>query len=176
MSDVQVQRASEEKAVPAFWFDEATKLSEQIRQKAFELFERYGRMDGHDVEHWLEAEKQLLSVPRSELLENKNEFEVHIAVPGFEATEIEVTALPDSLLVKAAAVHERENKEGEVRYSEFSDQSLFRRIALPQPIDVAHVTAKLEKGVLNIVAGKAGAEKRAKKPNEKEIRVTVAAA
>ncbi len=176
MSDVPVQRASEEKAIPAFWFDEASKLSEQVRRKAFELFERYGRVDGHDVEHWLEAEKQLLSVPRSELLDSAGEFEVHIAVPGFEAKEIAVTALPGSLLVKAEAVRGREKKEGEVRYSEFSDQSLFRRIPLPQPIDVAHVTAKLEKGVLNIVADKAGVEKEVKKRNEKEKKVTVAAA
>ena len=171
MSNVPVQKATDEKSLPVRWFDELQKFSDQVRRKAFELFEGHGRPDGHDVDDWLEAEKQLLTVPRTELVETADGLEAHITVPGFDAKEIEVTALPDSLLVRAESSREREKKEGEVRYSEFSDQSLFRRIPLPQPIDVAAVTAKLEKGILNIAARKAAAKEK-----ETERKITVAAA
>lgn len=159
MPNVPVQTAEEEKALPARWSDELQKFSSEIRRRAFDLFERHGRKEGQDIGHWLEAEKQLLTVPRSELRETGEAFEVKIAVPGFEASEIEVSALPDSLLVKAEARREGEKREGEIVYSEFSDQSLFRRFPLPQPIDTGRVAATLEKGVLRIAAQKAAAKK-----------------
>ncbi len=158
MSNIPVQKAAEEKALPVSWINELQSFTERVGQRAFELFEKYGRPAGQQLEHWFEAEKQLLCVPRSELLDTTGEFEARVALPGFDASEIEVTALPDSLLVKAEARHKRERTAGEVRFSEFSDQSLFRRIRLPEPIDIAQVTAKLDKGVLKIVAHKAAAD------------------
>jgi hypothetical protein len=35
-------------------------LNEEISRHAYDLWERYGRPDGRDVEIWLEAERQLL--------------------------------------------------------------------------------------------------------------------
>lgn len=32
---------------------------EQIRLRAYELYEAHGRTDGHDVEDWLEAEAEI---------------------------------------------------------------------------------------------------------------------
>ncbi len=158
MSNIPVQKAAEENALPVSWIGELQSFSDRVGQKAFEIFEKYGRPAGQQLEHWFEAEKQLLFVPRSELLDTADEFEARVALPGFDASEIEVTALPNSLLVKAEASQKREKTAGEVRFSEFSDQSLFRRIPLPELIDVAQVTAKLEKGMLKIVAHKAVAD------------------
>ena len=155
--NIPVQKAVEEKALPPTWINELQGFSAQVGQKAFELFEKYGQPAGRQMEHWFEAEKQLLCVPRSQLLDTAGEYQARVALPGFDANEIEVTALPDSLLVKAEASQKREKLEGDVRFSEFSDQSLFRRIRLSELIDIAQVTAKLDKGVLKIVAQKAAA-------------------
>ena len=35
--------------------------SDQIAQRAYQIFEREGRMDGRDMEHWLQAERELQS-------------------------------------------------------------------------------------------------------------------
>ena len=35
-------------------------LSEQIRQRAYELYELRGRADGHELDDWLLAESQLI--------------------------------------------------------------------------------------------------------------------
>jgi hypothetical protein len=39
---------------------EAKPLEDQIRQRAYELYEERGREDGHDVEDWLRAEKEIM--------------------------------------------------------------------------------------------------------------------
>lgn len=35
---------------------------ELIRERAYELYERRGREDGHDLEDWLEAEAEILTL------------------------------------------------------------------------------------------------------------------
>jgi hypothetical protein len=37
-------------------------LDEEIRIRAYELYERRGRQDGHDLEDWLEAESEIVGV------------------------------------------------------------------------------------------------------------------
>jgi len=170
MSNVSVQKAAEEKSLPAVWLNEVQEFSEKIRRKAFELFERGGRADGRDLDHWLEAEKELLGLGSFDLVDKGKEFEQHVALPGFDAKEIEVAALPDALLVKAETSRRSEKKESDTCYSEFTNQSLFRRIPLPEPIDVSRVTAKLDKGVLCVIAAKAAVEKE----QERKIRVAAA--
>ncbi|MDI6846012.1 MAG: DUF2934 domain-containing protein [Candidatus Saccharicenans sp.] len=36
-------------------------LEEEIRLLAYELYEKSGRLDGHDLEHWLQAERMVMS-------------------------------------------------------------------------------------------------------------------
>jgi hypothetical protein len=36
-------------------------VEQQIRERAYELWTRSGYAQGHDKEHWLEAERQLLA-------------------------------------------------------------------------------------------------------------------
>jgi hypothetical protein len=37
-----------------------------IRERAYSLYEREGRVDGHALDHWLEAEAQLAEGPASD--------------------------------------------------------------------------------------------------------------
>lgn len=154
MFDVSVQRVPEGKGIPLGWLEKLTKFTEQVRHKAFEMFEESGRPHSHDVNHWLEAEKQMPSAPRYELLETTGDMDVCVSVSGFEADEIGIVALRDSILVRAAS-KSQENREGQLIYAEFDDRTLFRRIKLPAEIDVDSVSAKLDKGILSIAARKA---------------------
>jgi hypothetical protein len=36
-----------------------TDMEERIRNRAYQIYENRGREDGHDIEDWLEAEKEL---------------------------------------------------------------------------------------------------------------------
>jgi hypothetical protein len=37
----------------------APEVQEQIRRRAYELYEERGRYDGHDLEDWLQAESEM---------------------------------------------------------------------------------------------------------------------
>jgi HSP20 family molecular chaperone IbpA len=63
--------------------------------------------------------------------------------------------LRDALIVQADATHSHEAHDGNICFCEFSQNKLFRRFNLPARIDVNHVAASLEKGILQITAWKA---------------------
>jgi HSP20 family protein len=170
MTNLSIHKCAAESELPTSCREEIQKFFGAVRCKAFELFEKYERSKGHDLDNWLEAEKQLLTVPRLELLDKGDSFELRVAVPGFDAPEVEVTALSDSLIVKAQASSETEEKQDEFCCREFSDQSLFRRISLPAPIDINRVAGKVDKGLLRIVAPKADVQR------ETDRKVSVVAA
>jgi DUF2934 family protein len=47
------------KKPPATVLGESQELENQIRQRAYELYEARGREDGHDLEDWLHAEEEI---------------------------------------------------------------------------------------------------------------------
>jgi HSP20 family protein len=141
---------------------------DQVRQRAFSLFEERGFSPGRDVEDWLAAEREILWSPPVELIENDKEFRARIAAPGFEAKEIQITALADAIVVQAESERKHENVEGEVRISELGSRKLYRRVNLPAPIDLDKTTATLDEGVLHLVAAKAA------QPKEDKIHVATA--
>jgi len=111
------------------------------------------------VDDWLQAEREIVWAPASELIENKDDFRARIALPGFEAKELEITATPNALVVRAESTHTHEGKEADVRFCEFSGRKMFRRLDMPADIDVDKVTASLDKGMLEVTAPKAKAKR-----------------
>jgi DUF2934 family protein len=47
------------KKPPSKSVTEAAQFEDQIRERAYELYELRGREDGHDLEDWLRAEEEL---------------------------------------------------------------------------------------------------------------------
>ena len=111
-------------------------LGEDIRQRAFSRFERRGQTGGGEVDDWLEAERELVWSPPSELIEDKEDFQARVALAGFDAKDVEVTAAPEALVIEADKTHTHNTKAGNVHFCEFSAQKLLRRINLPTAIDV----------------------------------------
>jgi HSP20 family protein len=167
MSHVAVQKVADPDKMPLSLSDSMQRVFDQINEKAFSLFRRGGSTHGHAIDDWLKAERELFQIPESELVEKDKEFLLQIAAPGFEVKDLEITALPDSIVVKGEATKESEKKEGKVYFSDFSNKQLYRRYALPSAIDVDKTVATLENGMLKVVAQKA--EARAKK--EKTISI-----
>lgn len=124
-------------------------------------------MDGWDLDDWFRAERDLVWFPKAELIETDTEFQMNIEVPGMEAKELQISALPDAIIVQAETSRKEGKKEGKLHYSEFNEQKLFRRFEFPVPIDLERVKATLGKGMLRIVA--------AKSPAAEEKQIPVAA-
>jgi HSP20 family molecular chaperone IbpA len=158
MADIKVQKVEklEDRALPIF--QQVDDMLGRIERRAFELFADRGFANGHDLEDWLAAERELCW-PATELAERDKDFVVSVALPGFEPGQISVTATPRELIVHASAKTERREEpaknESKVLWSELRSSDVFRRVELSEPIDVAKVSATLAQGVLKIVAEKA---------------------
>jgi len=160
MSQLNVQkvRAADDRTLPVF--SEFARLAEEIRLKAYNLFAHRG--DGgdggsHALDDWLAAEREVCW-PSAELTEGDAVCTVKVALAGFEPGEINVTATPREILIKAA--HERERQsakegDGKLCWSEFRSNEVLRRIELPAPVNVDKISARLSNGLLEIVAPKA---------------------
>ena len=158
MSNVAVQKirdANQSRPI----LKETIDLLDKVRMRAFELFQKRGGVPGNDMGDWLQAEKEVFRVPDMELAEIDGEFQLQLAMPGFDAKDIRVAALPDALIVEGEAAHQHRGTNGTVHFCEFGERRLFRQIALPKPVDVDHVSATLDKGVLQVRAGKAERKK-----------------
>jgi HSP20 family protein len=153
MSNIAVKKTNGEETLPIF--AEIGKRFDEIRRRAFELFCQRGASHGQDLDDWLKAEREILGWNAAELKENDKAYEIELALPGFEAKDVEVTAAPDEIVIHAASEHEKKSEEGKVVWTEFGSSEVYRRVALPGPADIDKVTAKLEKGMLKIKAPKA---------------------
>ena len=159
MASVTIEKHRESGTLPETLWQRMNAITDEIRRRAFSLFERRGRTMGWDLEDWLQAEREVVWSPASELIENKDDFRARLSLPGFDAKDLEVTATPNALVVRAESTHTHEGKEGDVRFCEFSGKKMFRHLDLPSEIDVDKVTASLDKGILEVAAPKAMARR-----------------
>ena len=168
MPEVEVQKVSgpSEEALPIF--EELGKRFEEVKNRAFDLFEKRGREFGHAMEDWLKAEKDVMGWPMAEMKEKDGAFDIEVTLPGFETKDVQVTATPSEIILHASTEHAKKTEEGRVLWTEFGSNEVYRRFEAPATIDPDKVTAKLEKGILRITAPKMGVAK------EKPVKVAAA--
>ena len=158
MSRIEVKKVSEkdDRSLPIF--AEFDRLADQIRLQAYQLFRRRGADDGHALDDWLAAEREVCW-PAAELAETGDAFSLKVALAGFDAKDIEVTATPREVIVKAAQEQRKssDGKAGELKWSEFSSSDVFRRFELPADVDVDKLAASFSNGLLEVKAPKAQA-------------------
>jgi HSP20 family molecular chaperone IbpA len=159
MANVVVQKIGKDKPAAAPLLKELKDTFEEIRKRAFELFERRGSTPGGELEDWIQAERDLFWIPRAELAETDTEFKINVGVPGMDAKNLEVTAQSGEILVRGNTGKRIEKKEKGVYYSEFGEKSMFRRFEVPDSIDLDRVTASVENGMLTVTAPKKAAQK-----------------
>jgi HSP20 family protein len=152
--------SSEKKTLPVF--GEIAKRLEAVERRAFDLFEKRGRELGHELEDWLEAERELLGTSTAELTEKNGAYEIGIALPGFEAKDIEVTTTPNEVIVHAATKEEEKTQKDDRLWSQLRSNEFYRRFEVPVAINVDQVTAKLAAGMLHITVPKTPKPKETK--------------
>ncbi len=154
MSKVNIQKVSnnDDRSLPIF--SELDELFDKIREQAYKRFEVRGFTGGQEVEDWLNAERELCW-PNAELIEEDDEYDVKVALAGFDPSDIELTATPRELIVKAVHEYEKSDKDDKVRWSDFRHNDVYRRVSLPSDVDVDKVKAEFKNGLLEIEAPKA---------------------
>jgi len=142
--------------------DEMTEMQDRIMRRAYDIFERNGRLLGRDLDHWLQAERELLWKPAVELREADGEYVLEAAVSGVNPEGIEIEVTPDDIVLKADTHHEHEEKKGTVHICEFASGKMYRSIHLPKKINPDKVKAEFKNGLLRLTA-EVAAEARDKK-------------
>ncbi len=167
MSRIEVKRVPEKQDRSLPVFAEFDRLADQIRMQAYQLFRHRGEGEGHALDDWLAAEREVCW-PAAELAETGDAFALKVALAGFEPKDIEVTATPREVIVKAAQQQRKSGagKEGDLKWSEFRSSDVFRRFELPADVNVDKLTATFSNGLLEVKAPKA-AEKPAAEPARK---------
>ena len=158
MSNVAVHKVREANPSHPFLHQMAD-LLDGVRTRAFDLFQKRGGADGNDLGDWLAAEKEMLQVPAVELAEKDGEFQLQVALPGYDAKDVSVAVLPDRVIVEGESDHRHNHANGTVHVCEFTERRAFRQIPLPKAVDVDHVSATLDKGVLHVRAAIAEQER-----------------
>lgn len=136
-------------------------MEERITQRAYDIFRENG-LFGRDMENWLQAEQELFWRPAVELTEKDDSFLLEVALPGFEAKDLDIEVTDEDVLLKAEAVHEHNEDKGTIHFCSFARGKMFHTIHLPRKIDTEKVTTEFRNGMLRLTAGIA-AEARAKK-------------
>lgn len=130
---------------------ETLQIENQIRQRAFEISQSRGHA-GREIDDWLTAEAEVISVPPLELSEKDGMYLVQLAVAGIRADDVQVMATRDQLLVKAEVHHEHEEDRGTILQCEFKSAMVFRKVRFPTAIDLKGLRVFSEDGLLRIVA------------------------
>jgi HSP20 family protein len=154
-----VQRAQEPAAPKPITFESLLErmndMFNDIARRAFEIFDRNGHVFGHELDHWLEAEREFLHPVNIELSESGESLEMRAEVPGFAEKELEISAEPNRVIISGKRQTSKQEKNGKTLYSEVGRDQILRVVNLPVEIETEKVAATLKNGVLVLTLAKA---------------------
>ncbi len=92
--------------------------------------------------------------PRLDVTDTDGVIEITAELPGMEEKDVNVAFEDGALTISGEKRTQTEKTEKDYVYAERSYGSFKRRIPLPQGVDPAKVTAKMDKGVLTVAVAK----------------------
>jgi len=129
-----------------------TEIRNRIARRAYEIFEKRGKVHGHDLEDWFKAESQILSPVPVAVNETEHLYTVTVDVSGFNADELDVRSVPFRIFIMG-----RHTDPKEIQHSGESKE-VFKMIPLCNEIETNTVIAELDNGQLTISIHKAPAQ------------------
>ena len=141
-------------------FDRMEKLTNDIRRRAFEIFDGNGKTWGHDLADWFQAESELLHPVHVDISEKDNDIAVRAEVPGFAEKDLEVSVDGRRLTITGKRENKEERKEKNVVYTDRCSDQILRVIDLPAEVNSEKVEATLKNGMLELKLPKAAPSKK----------------
>ena len=153
--------------VPANMLEQRkSEIQNMIARRAYEHFEHRGRVPGHEIEDWVQAETELLIYPcRHDLKESADAIILHAELPGFfTADQLKVSVEARRLMVSGEKEISVLCGDAKGTHSELRWQHIFRAHDLSADVDPSKATATLKGTMVEIVLPKASP---ANKPSER---------
>jgi len=130
-------------------------LHDMIARRAYELFENRGRVHGHDINDWLDAELEILHPFRHELKETAGAIIFLAELPGiFRAEQIYVAVEPRRLTISGEREIEVTCGGKKPAHTEKRMQRIFLLKELLVEVDPSRAVTRLAGELLEIVMPK----------------------
>jgi len=130
--------------------DEILRVHTEILDRAAEIYEEGGCIEGHDLDNWLAAERELIWRPAIELTEKNGVYKIRAAVPGIDPADIDIQITEEAVLIRAEVHHRHSETIGTVHECEFGHGKLFRSIHFPAPVDPWRAESSARNGLLEV--------------------------
>ena len=95
-----------------------------------------------------------MTLPKVNIKETAENFQVHMAVPGFKKDNFNISVENEELLISAEIEESKEEKNEEFTRIEFGYSSFRRSFVLPETVDGDKIKASYEDGILNVILPK----------------------
>jgi HSP20 family molecular chaperone IbpA len=123
-----------------------SRLEEQIRERAYHIFQGRGGFPGDPVADWLDAQRELVSPVEFTVKEQKKNIVVEADLKGFTSDEIEIEVEGDTLKIFGSHTETASGKKkGEEAAQATSSQHFYQSMTLPAEVDLDETHAKLFK-------------------------------
>lgn len=99
------------------------------------------------------------SFPKINVVETDEEYEVEIALAGFDKDDLSLELKDNCLLIKADKKEESEDKDKKFLMREISSRSFRRMLKFPVKVDSDKIDCSFENGIVNCIIGKEDIEK-----------------
>lgn len=139
--------------------DGIKQMFDSIARRAFDIFKGNGQCFGHDVDDWLQAERELFHAAHIEVTEDGEGYTVRAEVPGFKAKELEINIEDRHLTISGKRETHEEQKDEKTVYSEYCSDQVLRIVDLPGDVKAELARADLKDGILEVELPKASPAK-----------------
>ena len=130
--------------------DHMKELYTSVAHRAYELFEGRGCEQGHDLEDWFEAERDILRPLPVKIDETGNRFAVTAELQGFTEDEIQVFAEPKRIVIDAGSDYPAGQRAGAMGQSSRRTNRFLASIDIPDGADPSSARATLTNGILEV--------------------------
>lgn len=108
------------------------------------------------------------TTPAVNITETEADFNIEVAAPGLSKEQFDVNIEDNTLTISVEDKKENEVNEEKYTRREFSYTSFKRSFNLPNTVEVEHINAKYENGILNLTLPK---KEEAKAPAVRRIEI-----
>jgi HSP20 family protein len=154
MAEATAVKRAEEPVKQTSLLDHIEETCNALSRRAYEIFEGSGRIFGRELDHWLQAERELFHPLHMHVTESGETINVKVEVPGFNEKELEIGVEPRRVTITGKRDTKKGEKEGKTVYSETCSDQIFRVVTLPAEVETHKATATLRNGILELAMPK----------------------
>ena len=97
---------------------------------------------------------RVMTVPAVNILENKNDYNVSLAVPGMKKEDFNIDVEGNMITISCEREEDKEEKDEQFTRKEYNYSSFSRSFTLPEGVNTEKIEAKYEDGVLKLMLPK----------------------